>query len=60
MSNMDAYSNAMKSGGAAAKPGSGNSSSPIPKQFQSLQTTKLILEVKPGPNTFNIDLAKIQ
>lgn len=60
MSDVGAYTNAMKSGGAAAKPGSGENSSPIPKLFQSLQTTKLILEVKAGPNTFNIDLAKIQ
>jgi hypothetical protein len=32
----------------------------IPQAFMSLETTKLILEVKPGPNNFVIDLAKIQ
>lgn len=32
----------------------------IPKSFLSLESTKLVLEVKPGPNTFVIDLAKIK
>jgi hypothetical protein len=44
-----------------AKPSIASSDSAlIPKQFFSLETTKLVLEVKPGPNTFNIDLAKIK
>jgi len=59
MNDTAAYTKAMQAGGAA-KPAVSDTSSPIPKQFQSLQTTKLILEVKAGPNTFNIDLAKIQ
>jgi hypothetical protein len=33
----------------------------IPKDFMTLETTKLILEVKPGPNKFdNIDLKDIK
>lgn len=38
-----------------------NESPMIPKQFMSAETTKLILEVKPGPNKFDtIDLAQIK
>lgn len=33
--------------------------SDIPQPFLALDTTPLILEVKEGPNTFDIDLAKI-
>lgn len=46
----------MKAGKAPAA----TSDAGIPKSFLTLETTKLILEVKPGPNNFVIDLAKIK
>lgn len=44
----------------AGKPKAQASDVGIPKSFLTLETTKLILEVKPGPNNFVIDLAKIK
>ncbi len=31
----------------------------IPKQFMAFATSKLIFELKPGPNNFDLDLAKL-
>ena len=43
------------------KLGNQESESPlIPKKFMLIDTTPRVLEVKPGPNKFDIDLAKIK
>ncbi len=52
------YRDMMMSGGKALK--STTEPSLVPSSFLLLETTKLILEVKPGPNNFDIDLAKIK
>jgi hypothetical protein len=55
------YNQFMKGGGATKPaPLAAEDTSVIPKPFQSRETTKLILEVQPGPNKFDIDLAKIK
>jgi len=53
----DDYKKKMMSGGE--QPAPVQNSSEIPTEFQSLESTKLLLEVKPGANTFDIDLAKL-
>ncbi len=49
------YQKAMMQGGDAKPP----TSTDIPEAFLSLDTSKLALELKAGPNTFDIDLAKV-
>jgi len=58
-SSNDAYVKKMMAG-AKAMPKATDESPLIPKEFMSVDTTKLILEVKPGKNEFPIDLAKIK
>ena len=55
------YQKAMMSGGKPVKPADADEDSAlVPKHFNNVDTTNLILEVKPGANTFPIDLAKIK
>ncbi|MBS0264636.1 MAG: carboxypeptidase regulatory-like domain-containing protein [Planctomycetes bacterium] len=49
----------MMMSGATQKDGPKANTSEIPIDFQSLESTKLILEVKSGTNTFDIDLDKL-
>jgi len=51
------YKKMMMSGGAQPAPVQNNSE--IPVEFQSIESTKLSLEVKAGANNFDIDLAKL-
>ncbi len=46
----------MQGGNAPAKP---EKATDIPKQFHAFETSELVLEVKTGPNTFDLDLAKL-
>ena len=55
----DAYAKKMM-GGAKSMPKAAEESPLIPKAFMSVETTKLVLEVKPGKNEFPIDLANIK
>jgi len=53
----DAYKAGMMQGGMttqAAKP-----KSDIPDKFQALDTSTISIEVKPGPNTIDLDLSKL-
>lgn len=52
----DDYKKAMMGGGATTKP---ESTSPIPAKFHAFDTAKIALEVKPGNNTFDLDLSKL-
>lgn len=52
------YEKAMMQGGATVAPPA-PAASEIPQPFQALDSTPLVLEVKEGANTFDIDLAKI-
>jgi len=49
------YTKIMMSGKGTAPP----EVKEIPKQFHTLATSGIVLEVKPGPNTFDFDLAKL-
>lgn len=53
----DAYKTKMMQGGSSVAPP--KSDSDIPEKFQSMATTTLKLDVKAGPNTFDIDFAKL-
>ncbi|MEI8379378.1 MAG: hypothetical protein WCJ09_04560 [Planctomycetota bacterium] len=52
----DAYKNGMMQGGMtpAAKP-----KSDIPEKFHALDSSTISIEVKPGPNTIDLDLSKL-
>lgn len=60
MSNSDDYKKMMQGGGpksvASSKPGTAPD---IPEKFNNPKTSGLVFEVKPGPNTFSFDLAKL-
>jgi hypothetical protein len=56
--NTDAYKNMMMAGGNTDK--KPERPSEIPEKFQTLESSTLVLEVKAGPNTFDIDLAKLK
>lgn len=42
-----------------AKGGAAGSASPIPEEFQSLGSTPIVIELQPGPNKLDFDLAKL-
>lgn len=50
----------MMSGGGTTAPPSPAANSEIPQKLQSFDSSGIALEVKPGPNTFDIDLAKFR
>jgi hypothetical protein len=52
----DDYKKSMMSGATAAKQ---EIKSDIPSKFNALDTTPIVLEIKPGPNTIDIDLSKL-
>lgn len=54
----DAYKQMMLKGGAATEKPQPKDSD-IPGKFQTFESSGLVLEVKAGPNTFDIDLAKL-
>jgi hypothetical protein len=58
VNNQQAYAEMMRAGGTAKKDAE-TAPSNIPKPFLSLSTTTLTLELKPGDNNFDIDLAKL-
>lgn len=51
----DDYKKMMMQGGNTAK---AEVKSEIPAQFHAIDTTKIVLEVKPGANTIDLDLSK--
>jgi hypothetical protein len=54
----DAYKNMMMGGGASMEK-KAPLPSDIPEKFQAFDTSGIALEVKAGPNSFDIDLAKL-
>lgn len=54
--NSEDYKKMMMQGAAAAPP---KTESDIPLKFHSQNTSKLFLEAKAGPNTFDLDLSKL-
>jgi hypothetical protein len=54
----DAYKEMMMKGKPAVKEAAPAEGSSIPAKLQGVGTTSLVFEVKPGPNTFDIDLSK--
>jgi hypothetical protein len=57
VNNKDEYNKMMMQGGAAAKPEPIKSD--IPGKFHAFDTSKIVLEIKPGPNTIDLDLSKL-
>jgi hypothetical protein len=53
------YQNAMKQGGSPKKPGK-QAESEIPQKYFSFDSTPIILEISPGPNTKNLNLADFE
>lgn len=53
--NSEEYKRQMMSGGAPKKP---ENTSEIPERFHTLEQTKIVLEIKPGANTIDLDLSK--
>ena len=53
----DEYQKMMMSGGTTGV--KSDDGSGIPQKFQAFDTSKISLEVKSGPNTFDFDLAKL-
>lgn len=51
------YAKLMQGGSGAALPAS--TAPDIPEKFQDAKTSKLVFEVKEGPNTFDFDLSKL-
>lgn len=60
MSNSDDYKKMMQGGGPKSVASSKPATAPdIPEKFNNPKTSGLVFEVKPGPNTFSFDLAKL-
>ena len=54
------YTKMMQTGGTSVKPAAAdNSAADIPEKFRDAKTSKLVFEVKEGPNTFDFDLSKL-
>jgi hypothetical protein len=54
------YAKMMQAGGATVAPPAADASAPdIPEKFRDAKTSKLVFEVKEGPNTFDLDLSKL-
>lgn len=55
----DEYKRIME-GGANPQAAPPATASDIPEKFTSFDTSGIVLELKPGPNTFDFDLAKLK
>lgn len=61
ITDQEAYKKMMMGGPPAGnvEPKAANRAPDIPEKFQSLDSSGITLEIKPGPNTIDLDLAKL-